>query len=219
MNARELLAPLIGRTITTITGRPNIVVAIAESEVIVATTRSPAGTSIPIQSLQDALDRLEADGEIEISVDALGFRSAFIGAALLTVPGVARLTGTPPRLRLSPQDPRTRIPTEAAALNAWWEGDARERYWLEITDRLDLGIDLHAPQRDTVIASLRGFAADFHVLFYTLDELEEEARDPYSFVSTVIAHGRVLHGVGSARRARSTRQSMPPAGIEPAHAA
>jgi hypothetical protein len=37
---------------------------------------------------------------------------------------------------------------EAAALNACWEGDARERYWLEITDRVDLGADRHAPQRD-----------------------------------------------------------------------
>jgi hypothetical protein len=27
----------------------------------------------------------------------------------------------------------------------WWEDDPDERYWLEITDRDDLGVDLHAP--------------------------------------------------------------------------
>src|SRR4051812_41575802 len=34
------------------------------------------------------------------------------------------------------------------AINDWWTGDARQRYWLEITDRDDLGLDLHAPQLD-----------------------------------------------------------------------
>jgi hypothetical protein len=34
------------------------------------------------------------------------------------------------------------------AINEWWEGDPRERYWLEITDRENLGLDLHAPQFD-----------------------------------------------------------------------
>jgi hypothetical protein len=29
----------------------------------------------------------------------------------------------------------------------WWSGRPGERYWMEITDRKDLGSDLHAPQR------------------------------------------------------------------------
>ncbi len=33
-------------------------------------------------------------------------------------------------------------------INTWWDSDRRERYWLEITDRDDLGTDLHAPQVD-----------------------------------------------------------------------
>lgn len=33
-------------------------------------------------------------------------------------------------------------------INDWWSGDSGERYWLEITDREDLGVDLHAPQLD-----------------------------------------------------------------------
>jgi hypothetical protein len=30
----------------------------------------------------------------------------------------------------------------------WWDGDAAEIFWLEITDRDDLGVDLHAPAAD-----------------------------------------------------------------------
>lgn len=33
-------------------------------------------------------------------------------------------------------------------INTWWDSDRRERYWLEITDRDDLGVDLHDPQLD-----------------------------------------------------------------------
>jgi hypothetical protein len=31
-------------------------------------------------------------------------------------------------------------------LNRWWDGQEAERYWLETTDRTDLGVDLKAPQ-------------------------------------------------------------------------
>lgn len=34
-------------------------------------------------------------------------------------------------------------------INNWWESDDSERYWMEITDRQDLGADLKAPQRDS----------------------------------------------------------------------
>src|SRR5262245_51360222 len=30
----------------------------------------------------------------------------------------------------------------------WWAGRSDERYWCEITDREDLGADLHCPQTD-----------------------------------------------------------------------
>jgi hypothetical protein len=33
-------------------------------------------------------------------------------------------------------------------LNRWWEGLPSERYWMEITDRDDVGSDLFAPQFD-----------------------------------------------------------------------
>ncbi len=34
------------------------------------------------------------------------------------------------------------------AINKWWEDDDRQRYWMEITDRDNLGVDLHAPKTD-----------------------------------------------------------------------
>jgi uncharacterized protein DUF3883 len=34
------------------------------------------------------------------------------------------------------------------AINDWWAGDDAERYWMEITDREDLGVDLNAPTRN-----------------------------------------------------------------------
>lgn len=33
-------------------------------------------------------------------------------------------------------------------LNSWWSGDPAERYWMEITDRETVGIDVNAPQLD-----------------------------------------------------------------------
>src|SRR5205814_2688795 len=75
-------------------------------------------------------------------------RSAFVAAVLLTLPGTAVEATTPARITLTAST-RERYRTEAAGeINAWWEDDANERYWLEITDRLDIGVDLHAPQRD-----------------------------------------------------------------------
>lgn len=33
-------------------------------------------------------------------------------------------------------------------INEWWAADPAQKYWLEITDREDLGADLHAPKLD-----------------------------------------------------------------------
>ncbi|WP_433781587.1 protein NO VEIN domain-containing protein [Actinomycetospora sp. CA-101289] len=33
-------------------------------------------------------------------------------------------------------------------VNEWWVGDASQRFWMEITNRRDVGSDLNAPQRD-----------------------------------------------------------------------
>jgi hypothetical protein len=95
VDAQQVLQPLVGTTIPTLTGRPNRVLAIRGQDVIVATAKSPEGKPVPIAWIQDALDRLVRDGEIEISVPSVGYRSAFMGAVLATIAGSS--TSTHPR--------------------------------------------------------------------------------------------------------------------------
>jgi len=87
-DARELLASLTGQTIHTLTGRPNRVLRLEGDSVVVATAKSPEGRPVPIDWVQAALDRLEDEGAVVISVESVGYRSAFIGAVLSCVPGV-----------------------------------------------------------------------------------------------------------------------------------
>jgi hypothetical protein len=92
MDARDVLNGLVGRTIETLTGRPNTVLRLERDDVIVATGKSPAGQPVPIEWVQDALDRLVDEGEVEISVASVGYRSAFIGAVLASIPGLVEST-------------------------------------------------------------------------------------------------------------------------------
>jgi hypothetical protein len=102
MDARQHLNALVGRTIYTLSRqRPNRVLELQDDMVIVATQKSPGGEPVPIAWVQDALDRLFRDGEIVVSVESVGYRSAFIGAVLGTLPDVEVLTG-PRRVRLKP---------------------------------------------------------------------------------------------------------------------
>lgn len=100
MNARAYLAGLVGEELRTLSGRPNHVLSVSEAEVMVATNKSPNGTRVPIQSVQQAMDQLERDGAITIDVATVGHRSAFIGAVLSTLPGATVLSTSPPGIRL-----------------------------------------------------------------------------------------------------------------------
>jgi hypothetical protein len=100
MDARKYLTGLLGQTIYTLSQRrPNRILELKGDSVIVATEKSPGGEPVPIAWVQDALDRLFREGEIVVSVESVGYRSAFIGAVLGTVPGVEVLTN-PRRVRL-----------------------------------------------------------------------------------------------------------------------
>jgi hypothetical protein len=147
LDARSLLAPLVGQQILTVRGRPNAVLGLTDADVIVGTDRSPDGELVPIEAVQSGLERLLEAGELEVHPRSLSYRSSFVGAVLLTLPGAVVLPTSPPRIRLT--DPMTayRV-TEAGHVNEWWAGDSRQRFWLEITDRRDIGVDLHCPQRD-----------------------------------------------------------------------
>jgi hypothetical protein len=149
LDARALLESLVGQQITTVTGRPNAVLGVTDSDVIVGTDRSPAGERVPIESVQSGLERLLADREIEVSPRSPGYRSSFIGSVLLTLPDAVAIQTSPPRIRLA--DPLTAYrASEVGQVNHWWADDPRQRFWLEITDRPDIGVDLHCPQRDAV---------------------------------------------------------------------
>ena len=56
---------------------------------------------MPIVEVQAALDTLRHEGTVVIQPDAVGYRSAFIGAVLRTLPG-ATIELNPPRVSLQP---------------------------------------------------------------------------------------------------------------------
>ena len=102
-DARSFLAALQGQELRTAIGRWNRVIRVESDQVVVATSRSPSGRPVPVRWVQDALDRLESEGSIEISVESVGHRSAFIGAALRELPRADFVEGeSPPRIRLLP---------------------------------------------------------------------------------------------------------------------
>jgi hypothetical protein len=99
--ATDLLRRLIGVTITTVDGSPNRVLSVVPPTVLVGTERSPGGAPVPIEDVQQALDRLRAAGAVTITPSDVGYRSAFVGAVLLTLPG-ARAAGSPPVIGIDP---------------------------------------------------------------------------------------------------------------------
>jgi hypothetical protein len=102
-DARQFLLTLKDKPIHTVTGRENRVLHVGHDTVLVWTTRSPAGQPVPISWVQDALDRLEHDGEVEISVESVRYRSAFIGAMQQQLPGAHVVRTIPPEVRLGPR--------------------------------------------------------------------------------------------------------------------
>jgi hypothetical protein len=90
VDASKYLASLIGQELKTPKGCPNSILRIEGADVIVATTKSPGGQPVPIKSVQASLDMLERDGEVVIDRKTVGYRSAFIGAVLASLPGTKR---------------------------------------------------------------------------------------------------------------------------------
>jgi hypothetical protein len=73
----------------TVHTRFNRILSLDGDRILVATTISPEGSVVRIKQVQDALDRLNAEGELEISVGSLSHRrSSFVGALLAAMPGV-----------------------------------------------------------------------------------------------------------------------------------
>ncbi|NUT51951.1 MAG: hypothetical protein HOV94_32360 [Saccharothrix sp.] len=92
--AEDLLRDLIGAEITTVTGRPNEVLAVTGGSALVRTDRAPEGEAVPVRQVQQGLDVLATEGRVRVSPEVLGHRSSFVGAVLTTLPG-AEFTGRP----------------------------------------------------------------------------------------------------------------------------
>jgi hypothetical protein len=101
-DAKSLIASLEGQTVPTLTGRPNTILKIRDDEVLVGTLPSPSGEWVPIAIVQDGLDELATAGEVMITAEKFGHRSAFVGAVLATVPGVVAMT-KPARVLIAPE--------------------------------------------------------------------------------------------------------------------
>ncbi|MFI6788893.1 hypothetical protein ACIBG4_16360 [Nonomuraea sp. NPDC050383] len=95
-SATDLLRRLLGHDISTLHGRRNRIIDVQPPYVLVATERSPNGQQIPIADVEAALATLRTAGRVQIHPTEVGYRSAFIGAVLLTLPGVELVGGTPP---------------------------------------------------------------------------------------------------------------------------
>jgi hypothetical protein len=97
--AGELLRSLIGQEIYTVTGHPNMVLAVNSGAALVRTSQSPDGQMVTMAEVQDGLDKLGQQGTVGINTGELGHRSSFIGAVLATLPGT-QITLNPARITL-----------------------------------------------------------------------------------------------------------------------
>ena len=97
--AGELLWSLIGEEIRTVSGMPNMVLAVHGDTVLVRTNRSPDGQPVEVSEVQQGLDKLKMHGSVRVNVEELGHRSAFVGAVLATLPG-AQFTTSPATVTL-----------------------------------------------------------------------------------------------------------------------
>jgi hypothetical protein len=150
LDARSHLASLVGTTIQTLSGASNTVLRLQGDDVIVGTARSPQGQPVPIAWVQAALERLRRDGEVEISVASVGYRSAFVGAALAALPGAS--TAHKPQRVLLPAASGTKdrtvvdgVSSEVAAVQEAVRPRARGQRWSE-SPAVRRAIELHAMQ-------------------------------------------------------------------------
>lgn len=103
-SATNLLRRLVGVPITTVIGEQNLILGVEPPLVRVATERAPNGRPVRISDVEVALARLVETGSVVIHKDEVGFRSAFVGAVLQTIPGTT-VIGSPPVIRLLADPP------------------------------------------------------------------------------------------------------------------
>jgi hypothetical protein len=102
----------------------------------------------------------------------------------------------------------------AGQINAWWANSLVERFWLEITDRPDIGVDLHAPQRDAAGRHSAGYSPIWWVepqdtVFHY--DLNERAITAYSRAAGEVTEAPVvwLSHRGATRRRLGSARAQP----------
>jgi hypothetical protein len=116
--------------------------------------------------------------------------SSVCGAVLLTLPGVVRVPASPPRVGWRPSRPiAAPTPEDRGAILPWWAGRPDKFLWMEITDRSDIGADLHCPQRDSADRANPGYST---ILFVADgDIVAHYDRNRQAITSWSIARGSV----------------------------
>lgn len=100
IDARVHLARLAGQTVTGVfDGEAYRVLGVTREHVYVSTIDAPLGKEVPVADVQAAFDRLASGEEVRLSDGSLGKEAAFIGAAMMSLPGATLLHG-PARVRL-----------------------------------------------------------------------------------------------------------------------
>jgi hypothetical protein len=129
---------------------------------------------------------------------------------LATPPEAVTTPTSPPRSQIT-ELMTTYRSIEAGQINDWWANDARQRFWLEITDRHDIGIDLHCPQRDALGRHNPGYSliwwvrADDIVFHY---EKDKRAITAWSRAAGQVTEGPTIwlsHRAATRRRLQQER--------------
>jgi hypothetical protein len=85
------LKPYEGRIIETYTGVENKLLRVTQDSVFVGTTKSPTGEPVPIDDIQDAIQRLIDEHTVLCQGAApRSNRDSFVVAFLLSLPGVEK---------------------------------------------------------------------------------------------------------------------------------
>ena len=87
--ADTLAESLVGRTVRTFLGRDPRIVGVEDGVVVVADDRSDERVQVPLADVQAGLDQLHAEGEVSVTITALGPGSTYVAAMLVEVEGAA----------------------------------------------------------------------------------------------------------------------------------
>jgi len=87
--ADALAAGLVGRSVRTYLGRAARVARIEDGVVVVADDRGDHCPRVPLADVQAGLDQLDAEGEVAVTISALGPGATYVAAMLAEVDGAA----------------------------------------------------------------------------------------------------------------------------------